>query len=410
MQLSSEQKILGPRSLLACLVVIQFSTIFAIDMYAPALTDLQEEFGVTASYLNLTMFLFFVVTAVSVVIAGPASDRMGRKPLLVTGSAVFAISSFCCAVAPNVGVLVVFRMGEAVGFGINSTVVTAAVKDSYEGASLKTAMTLVQSLVVIGPAIAPFLGTAILSVSNWRMIFVFLAVAGVLALGLSLLVTETIHGESRKESDSVGKALSSMLLDIRKLLGNKSFTSLTLILGVMAMPYFAFVAVASYVILDYFEESYLVYSCLYALVCVVSIIAPVVYSKMTKRLHGSLVLKICLALTFVTAGLLAIMGHASALLFIIALVPHTLAEGITRPLSFMVLLDEPDSLVGAASSCANFSYNIIPAIATVLATLPWPDYVTGVTVITFGTAILLVALYAWGLRDHTLDHGFGTEE
>lgn len=408
MQLSSEQKVLGPRSLLLCLIVIDLATIFAVDMYAPALTNLQDEFGVTASYLNLTMFMFFVVAAIGVVVAGPMSDRMGRRPLLIAGSAVFAASSLGCAVAPNVAVLVVFRMGEALGYGINTTVATAAVEDAYEGPNLKTAMTCIQSLIVIGPAIAPFLGTGILSVAGWRMIFVFLAVVGLGAVIVSLLISETMPAEARKQSSTVNQALGDMVRDIRELLHNKSFASLTLILGIMGVPYFAFISVASYVILDYYGESYLVYSLLYSMICVVSVIAPFVYSAISKKMHGSKVLKICFVLTFVTVALLVAIGHESALLFMLALVPYALAEGIGRPLSFMVLLDQPENLVGSSSSCANFAYNIIPAFATVIATLPWPDFVTGVIAITAVCAVLVVILYAWGLRGQSLDHGFGT--
>lgn len=406
MQLAKEQKVFGPYSLLACLVIVQFSTIIAVDMYAPALTALQDEFGVSASYLNLTMFLFLVVAAVAVVIAGPLSDRIGRKPLLVGGSVIFALSSLGCAAAPNVAVLVLFRMGEAIGYGVITTVVASVVEDAYEGKSLKTAMTCVQSFVVIGPAIAPFLGTGILSVSGWRMIFVALAIFGLAASVLSLLVTETSHPEARKQSSGVGQALSGMFRDVKGLLRNKSFTSLTLILGIMGVPYFAFISVASYVILDYFGESYLVYSLLYSAICIVSVIAPFVYSAMTKKLHGSTVVKFCLVLTFASAVLLVATGHMSAWLFLVALIPYALAEGINRPLCFMVLLDQPEELVGSASSCANFAYSIIPAFATVIATLPWPDYVVGVTFITIVSLVLCVILYAWGLRGQSLDKGF----
>ena len=78
--------------------------------------------------------------------------------------------------------------------------------------------------------------------------------------------------------------------------------------------------------------------------------------------------------------------------------PYALAEGIVRPMAFVVLLDQPPDRVGAASSLANFSYSILTSFATVLATLGWPNFIVGITVLTAGSAAVMAALYAWGLR------------
>ena len=86
--------------------------------------------------------------------------------------------------------------------------------------------------------------------------------------------------------------------------------------------------------------------------------------------------------------------------------PATLAEGIIRPLSYVVLLDQPNDRVGAASSFSHFSYNVFTAVATVIATLPWwPDYIFGLAVITVVSTLAMAAAYGAGLRGRTLDGG-----
>ena len=67
-------------------------------------------------------------------------------------------------------------------------------------------------------------------------------------------------------------------------------------------------------------------------------------------------------------------------------------------MAFVVLLDQPDDRVGAASSFSNFSYSILTSVATVLATLPWTNFVVGIVVLTGGAAVVKAGLYAWGLR------------
>ena len=97
MKLVVPQRLLGPRMFLACALMVELLIIMAIDMYVPALPSMQREFGVTAAYLNLTMFAFFAVGAVGVVLAGPMSDRLGRKPVVVAGCVLFTASSLGCA-------------------------------------------------------------------------------------------------------------------------------------------------------------------------------------------------------------------------------------------------------------------------------------------------------------------------
>ena len=106
-----------------------YTSILAIDMYVPALPGLLHEFDTTASFLNLTMFMFMFVSAFAILVSGPLSDKFGRKPVLVASCAIFAVSSFGCALSTSVLMLTTFRIGQAVGFGLVETDVTALIKD-----------------------------------------------------------------------------------------------------------------------------------------------------------------------------------------------------------------------------------------------------------------------------------------
>ena len=397
MQLSVPQKHLGPRSFFVCALSINLLLILSIDMYVPALPSMQRAFDVSAAYLNLTVFVFFAFCAVGVVLAGPVSDRFGRRPVLVAGCGLFAASSILCALAPNVEFLVAFRIGQALGYGAVSTIETAMIKDAYTGPDLKLAMTCLQSLIIIGPALAPFLGTFVLSLAGWRGIFEFLAVCGVIGFLLSLLISET-HLRGDAPAPGVADSLRDMLRGVRALGGDRSFMALALLMGVAGMPYFAFIAVVSYVLIDFFAVSYFTYSCIYAAACVVTIAAPYVYVWLSKSMKVRGILKLCVGLTALSFALMAAFGTASPVLFLVAFVPYALAEGIVRPMAFVVLLDQPDDRVGAASSFSNFSYSILTSVATVLATLPWTNFVVGIVVLTGGAAVVMAGLYAWGLR------------
>lgn len=433
MQLVAPQKRLGPRSFFVSVLTINLLLILAIDMYVPALPSMQREFAVSEAYLNLTMFVFFLFAAVGVVLAGPISDQRGRKPLLLAGCGTFAAASFLCAVAPTVEAVIAFRLVEAVGYGFVMTIVTALVKDAYAGEDLKVAMTFLQSLVIIGPAIAPFLGTLLLSIGGWREVFGFLALCGLVSFALACLITEThpsagaraagrargaratatataaepagaanpaleVASASQGAQGGVGVALRDLVAGSRALMRDRSFMSLALIMGIAGVPYFAFIAVVSYVLLDYFMLSYFEYSVIYAIACVVTIVAPYLYMALSKRLGVNAILRLSIALVAVTFVTMLAFGTASPLLFLLTFVPYALAEGVVRPMSYVVLLDQPDNRVGAASSFANCIYSVFTSVATVLATLPWSNFVTGVAVLAGASMVLMIVLYLWGMR------------
>ena len=407
--LKCAQKRLGARSFFACILAIDLIVILAIDMYAPALPSMQETFNVSIGYLNLTMFAFFFISAFATFLVGPASDCVGRKPLFVAATVLFTVASAGCAASPSVELLVAFRVLQGISVGATQTLVTALIQDAFAPNSVQTAMTFLQSLVIIGPVFAPFLGTFILSVTNWRGVFGILAGLGAAAVALSLLITETHkvgEGEGEGEgaalhpaSSSVAQALAKVTRGCKELASSKSFLSLALIMGFAGVPFFAFIAVVSYILMNDFGLSYAGYSVIYAAASLLDCIAPFVYLALSKRLPNKRILRLCFVLIAVSGIALVAVGKLSPLLFFLAFAPYALAEGIVRPLAYVDLLNQPPSRVGSASALANFSYTLITAVATVVATLEWPSLIVGLGIISLVTAVFVLVLYLWGQRE-----------
>ena len=397
MQFATPQKHLGPRAFLACVLVINASFILAIDMYVPALPGLLHEFDTTASFLNLTMFMFMFVSAFAILVSGPLCDKFGRKPVLVASAAIFAASSVGCALSTSVLMLTVFRVGQAIGFGLVETDVTALIKDAYADKDLKFAMSMLQSLVIIGPVLAPFLGTLFLSIGGWREIFVALAVMGVIDLFLAMLVTETLLPEQRLAS-GILPALRDTLSRGRALLTRRAFCAMALIVALAGLPYMGYIAVASYILLDDFGASYLVYNLVYAGICGVSVIAPFVYLRISKVMKPKPLTLFCIVLGLAGAVLTWLFGPLGPLALFLCFMPYALMEGIIRPHAFVILLDQPPEQVGSASAIVNFIYTVLGAVGTVVMTLPWASYVGGLAIVMGACSVLMLLLYAAGLR------------
>ena len=395
MKLAVKQKRLGPWAFFVCVMGVELIQILAIDMYAPALPSMAEAFGVSALYLNNTVFSFLFASTIAMVLAGPISDRFGRKPVFLAGCALFTAGSLLCAMAPNVEVLIAARAIEALGCGCSTTLAAAIVQDAYEGEDLKLAMTLLQSLVIAGPVLAPFLGSFAVEHVGWRGIFWGLTVGGVVTIVMAGLISETYDAQANA-GKKLGATLLSMVRGAKTLLSNKSFTALALFIGVTGIPFFAFIAVSSYILLDDFQMSYLGYSFIYAGACLANMMAPFVYMRLSRTLYTAQIMKIVIVLMFAAFALLALIGKVSPVLFLLAFVPYALSEGIARPAAYLVLLDQPSEVVGTASAIGNFSYGVITAFATIAATLPWPSFMFGLAALVLISALGSLALYAIG--------------
>lgn len=397
MQLQVPQKRLGPRSFLVCVLTIGILMLLPIDLYVPALPVMQVELGVSASLLNLTMFAFFFCSAFAVILAGPISDRYGRRPLLVFSCALLLVSSIGCALAVNIWMLIVFRIGQALAYGFEMTVQTALIRDAYSGKELKFAMTLVQSLIIVGPAVAPFLGSFLIMLFDWRGVFWCLAVMGGVCTVLSLTISET-YAEAHRTHGTVVQSLAETFSHVRGLLRDKVFAAFALVLGFAGVPYFAWIATVSYDLLDFFHMDYLGYSICYAVTSLMTVLAPYAYMFLSKRCSVQWTLCFSFAMFALTFVLLVFFGTKSALLFTIAFLPFTLGEGIVRPMSYVVMMQQPPERVGAASTVANFVYSVMTSLATVVATMPWSNFIFGLTVILGISLVVMVALYVWGIR------------
>ncbi|MDY2626542.1 MAG: MFS transporter [Coriobacteriales bacterium] len=392
MKLEQPQKRLGPRGFLACALGINMLVVMAIDMYTPALPGMTRELGLSASVLNLTMFAFFLISALGTFIAAPLSDRLGRHPVLVGACVFFTLGSAGCALASGIVGLVVFRMCQAMGFGAVAALETALIKDSFSGRDLQISMTLLQSLIIVGPIVAPFLGSFILTVGGWRHIFWVLTGFGVVELALSLMISETLPADKRL-AGGVLETLGQTTGTFKVLLGRRRFSSLAVLLGMAAIPYAAFLAVVSYILLDDFGMTYLGYSVIYAVVASMSVVAPFVYMGLSRKFSVNVILKISIGLSLASAALMLAAGRWTPLWFCLAFLPFVLAEGVVRPMSFVVLLDQPVERVGAASSLANLVYSIMSSLGTVLATLEWPSYTLGLGALLLACSLAMAVSY-----------------
>ncbi len=173
----------------------------AIDIMLPAFGDMRAEYGMAADSPRIGWIVtaFFLGLAVGPWLYGPASDRYGRRPLLLAGLGLYVVAGTAAVFAPSFGWVIAARFVWGLGAAAPRSISLAMVRDRYEGEDMARLMSMIMAVFLIVPILAPGLGAVLNAVAPWRIVFWVPVVA---ALGLIAWVTvrlpETLPVERRR--------------------------------------------------------------------------------------------------------------------------------------------------------------------------------------------------------------------
>ena len=191
----------GPKETVALLAGLMALNAFAIDAMIPALPDIGAELGVsTENMRQLVVIAYFLGFGVGQIFWGPLADRFGRKPILAAGVALYAAFGLLCGIAGTFELLIAGRIAMGASAAVTRVLVTAMVRDLFEGEEMARVMSLVFMVFMLVPMLAPNIGQAILLVADWRAIFLVLAGYGAaMWVWSSIRLPETLHPEYRQK-------------------------------------------------------------------------------------------------------------------------------------------------------------------------------------------------------------------
>ncbi len=222
---------------LAGLSVLGF---LATDMYLPAFSAIQQDLNTSAASVSASLSVFLAGFALGQLFWGPVSDRYGRKPVLLSGLAIFAVGCLGMLWVEDATLMLGLRFVQAIGVCAAAVTWQAMVTDYYPAQRTNRIFATIMPLVGLSPALAPLLGSWLLAHFDWQAIF-----ATLFAITLLLMLPALrLKPVSRPDSSTQKKLTFLALLRSREYSGN------VLIYAACSASFFAWLTGSPFILHD----------------------------------------------------------------------------------------------------------------------------------------------------------------
>lgn len=388
---------MGDREFVGLMAAIMALQALAIDSMLPALPAIGQGLGVSeANRLQYIVTAYLFANAIGSLVAGPLSDRFGRRPVLLVSLILATLSALACALATTFASLLLLRAAHGfVGAGLG-VLALSIIRDRFQGDRMARLMSLTFIVFMVVPILAPSLGQAILLVANWREIFHLLAGASaIVLLWVALRLPETLHREDRQKVSP-----AQILLYWRAVATHRQGGSYMLATSVISGGLFGFINSAQQIFADVFDAAAL-FPLAFAAVAGTMAIANFSNSRIVERFgarrvsHAALLLFIALGLGQVLASGLT---PEPMWLFLLLLALNMGMVGFTGANFGAIAMEPFGPIAGAAASYQSFIRLALGSLigaftgqqfAGTTAPLAWGFFLTG---------LIALGLVLWGER------------
>ncbi|WP_234988164.1 multidrug effflux MFS transporter [Demequina sp. NBRC 110056] len=371
-------------------VTLGMLTVFgplSMDLYLPVLPSLASDLASTASAAQLTMTACLVGLAAGQVIAGPLSDRYGRRRPVLSGLLVYTLASALCAVSVSMEMLIGMRLAQGLAGGVGLVVAQTVGRDLYEGARLTRYYARIVVISGLAAIVAPVLGGFLADVVSWRGFFVILTGVGVVATLVVLFwLPETLAHDARV-SGGLRRTASQLAILAR----DRLYVGATVSSSLTAAAYFVYLAGAPFVLQEMHGLSPSSYALVFGVNAAAFAAAGFGAGRATERWGDRAVYVVGLAVLVLAGGVLL-----ACALWVDALAPTVVAfvlvaagaAIVSPPATTLALVGYPH-FAGTASSILGMSRFAAGAAAAPLAGILGPT-----TMLPLATTVLVAAVLA----------------
>jgi MFS family permease len=359
------------------LSLVTSTSMLAMDLYLPAVPNLQQSLGIDITLAQATVAVFLAGLAASQLLWGEALNRIGPRRCVQIGVLALVLSCIGCALAPNIEMVLAMRLVQGIAAGAATVIAPSVVRATLSNEDAVRGIATISMVEAIVPAAGPVLGAVLLLFMDWRGTFWILA--GTTALVLPFVVRIT-----PRQLPGLDRAVPSGYGDI---LRNGRFARLALSHALCIGALLMFVASAPQLMLNALRLE----ASAFAVLQVVGVSAFIVVASQSARIAARLgnakavwlgvgvQLILCMALL---AG--ALLGPISFVAVALFWAGFCGALAVRGPPTFSDALSVPPSQMGRASAMLVLALLAIGSLGTQLVA----PFMAGSSVAPIATAML----------------------
>jgi DHA1 family bicyclomycin/chloramphenicol resistance-like MFS transporter len=328
------------------------------DMYLPALPALTDYFSTSTSMVQLTITTSMLGIAVGQLFFGSISDKLGRRRPLFASFFLYLLATVGCLLSPNIYILIGCRLLQGLGAAGSIVIARSIASDWFSGKELLNFFALMAAVQGIAPIAAPVAGGVLLLFTDWKGIFLFLGLLGLLTLCLSFYLKESLPADKRAK----GSVYVSFKLFI-PVFGNRPLMLYIALLSFSTAVMFAYIASSPFI----FQEHYGVSPIAYSIIFAVNAVSLMIGNLLSARLKRVLNYAVAGMLVFSLFTGISLLLDLPIVVLCLTLFLTLLCTGAIFPVSTNLALDLEKKYKGTASAVLGASTFLIGGIVMPLA-------------------------------------------
>ncbi|GKX59981.1 MFS transporter [Leminorella grimontii] len=229
----------------ASLILYELAAYLTTDLIQPGIINVVRDLRADVSLAPASISMYMAGGMALQWLLGPLSDRVGRRPVLLTGALIFTLA--CCATlfASSMEQFLTARFIQGTSMCFIATVGYVTVQESFDKTQAIKLMALITSIVLIAPIVGPLAGAALMHIVDWRALFAIVTLMGFIAwLGLLFNMPETLPKERAPFS------MTGVLRNFRDTFHNRIFRIGAATISLNYVPLMIWVAVSPAILIE----------------------------------------------------------------------------------------------------------------------------------------------------------------
>lgn len=288
----------------------------AIDVYLPSFPQMIESFAASDSEIRQTISIYILALGVSQLIAGPVSDRKGRKFSAMLGLFMYAAGSLLVVASSSLNMLYAARAIQGVGASFTMITAMAWIRDNYEGDAAGKWLSYMGGVTSAVPTIAPLIGSGLALFWGWTGGFYLMAGLAILLFVLSAMA---LKSQPSVKTTMEVEDTEALQCNVRDILSNRSFLvySLTNMLSFSSL--LTYISVAPIVAISEGGFSQVQFSVMFGIIGGVQILSSLIAPKLMKAFGRRNTVRLGTVIIVIGGvGLLFITPNATYLFFVLS--------------------------------------------------------------------------------------------